>query len=95
MKDKVIAVIPARMNSRRFSGKVLYPYRGKPLLFYVWDEVRRARTVDRLIIATDQPEIKKAAEAFGAEVAVTSKRHRTGSDRVAEVIRKYHHKYPG
>jgi len=88
MKDKIIAVIPARINSRRFSGKVLYPYRGKPLLFYVWDEVRRARTVDRLIIATDQPEIKKAAEAFGAEVVLTSKKHRTGSDRVAEVVRK-------
>ncbi|MFZ5979721.1 MAG: 3-deoxy-manno-octulosonate cytidylyltransferase [Candidatus Zixiibacteriota bacterium] len=88
MKNEVIAVIPARMNSRRFSGKVLYPYRGKPLLFYVWNEVIKAGTIDRLIIATDQLEIKKAAEEFGAEVVMTSKRHRTGSDRVAEVIGK-------
>ena len=88
MKEKVVAVIPARMNSKRFSGKVLYPYRGKPLLFYVWNELGKARTVDRIIIATDQPEIKSAAEAFGAEVVMTSKRHRTGSDRVAEVVRK-------
>ena len=88
MKQKVTAVIPARMGSRRFSGKVLYPYLGKPLLFYVWDEVRRAKTIDRLLIATDQAEVARAAESFGAEVVMTSKRHRTGTDRVAEAVKK-------
>ncbi|MDD3730765.1 MAG: 3-deoxy-manno-octulosonate cytidylyltransferase [candidate division Zixibacteria bacterium] len=88
MKKKVVAVIPARLSSRRFSGKVLYPYHGKPLLYYVWNEVAKARTIDRLLIATDQPEIVQTARSFGAEVCLTAKRHKTGSDRVAEVMTK-------
>ncbi|MDH4156972.1 MAG: 3-deoxy-manno-octulosonate cytidylyltransferase [candidate division Zixibacteria bacterium] len=86
MADRVTAVIPARLGSRRFSGKVLYPYKGKPLLFYVWDEVRKASRIDRLVIATDSVEIMQVARSFGAEVIRTSVRHRTGTDRVGEAV---------
>ena len=50
MSTQVCAVIPARLGSRRFSGKVLFPYRGRPLLFYVWNAVRKARQIDDVII---------------------------------------------
>ena len=86
MAERVTGVIPARLGSRRFSGKVLYPYQGKPLLFYVWNEVRKSRRIDRLVIATDSTEIMRAAESFGAEVIRTSARHRTGTDRVGEAV---------
>lgn len=85
MKPKVLAVIPARMHSKRFSAKVLYRYRGKPLLFYVWKEAVGAAEIDRLVIATDSSEIARVAESFGAEVFPTSARHQTGSDRAAQV----------
>jgi len=85
MKPTVLAVIPARLHSRRFSNKVLYSYRRKPLLFYVWKEVCSAATIDRLVIATDSREIDRVASDFGAEVFRTSTRHKTGTDRVAEV----------
>jgi 3-deoxy-manno-octulosonate cytidylyltransferase (CMP-KDO synthetase) len=85
--QKTLAVIPARLGSTRFPRKVLYPWHGKPLLFYVWDRVRRAKTVDRAIIATDSAEIKQAAIGFGAEVITTSGRCPTGSDRVAEAVK--------
>jgi 3-deoxy-manno-octulosonate cytidylyltransferase (CMP-KDO synthetase) len=88
MTSGVVAVIPARIGSRRFPRKVLYPYRGRPLLYYVWREVCRSKLVDRTIIATDSPAIASAAKEFGAEVVRTSARHRTGSDRSAEVARK-------
>ena len=88
MKPKVLAVIPARLGSRRFSGKVLYPFKGKPLLFYVWHEMRKAKRVDRLVIATDSREIQRAAEDFGAEVILSRKNHLSGSDRVAEIAAK-------
>ncbi len=88
MKPQVLAVIPARLGSRRFSGKVLYPFKGKPLLFYVWNEMRRAKRVDRLVIATDSKEIRLAAEDFGAEVVLSRKSHPSGSDRVAEIAAK-------
>ena len=88
MKPRVVAVVPARMGSRRFPGKVIYPYRGKPLLFYLLDEVRKSKLIDRLIVATDSQEVRKVLGADGAEVIMTAARHRTGSDRAAEVVQK-------
>ncbi len=84
----IVAVIPARLNSTRFPRKVLQPYRRKPLLFYVWRDVGKAKTIDRVVIATDSREIEREATAFGAEVVRTKARHATGSDRAAEAVRK-------
>ena len=81
----VVAVIPARLKSLRFPGKVAYLHQGKPLLFYVWDSVRRASQIDRVVIASDDASILKLAASFGAEAIRTKKGHKTGSDRVAEV----------
>jgi len=88
MAPTVIAVIPARLNSKRFPNKVIYPYRGKPLLFYVYNEVRKAKKIDRVVVATDSRQVQKAVAAFGGEAVLTSRHHHTGSDRVAEVMQK-------
>ncbi|MBD3257050.1 3-deoxy-manno-octulosonate cytidylyltransferase [candidate division GN15 bacterium] len=88
MKPGVLAVIPARLGSSRFPGKALHSYRKRPLLYYVWHEMSRCKLVDRLVIATDSDVIADVAEGFGAEVARTSKAHKTGSDRAAEVALK-------
>jgi len=87
MSLRVTAVIPARMGSSRFAGKVLAVHRDRPLLYHVWRQVCRCRTVNRVLIATDSAKIADAATGFGAEVVRTSKRPRTGSDRVAEAMR--------
>lgn len=86
MALKVIGVIPARMDSKRFYGKVLFNYRGKPLIWYLYEELLKSKVIDRVIIATDNIEVRKTAEAFGAQVVMTKGRHKTGSDRVAQVM---------
>jgi len=88
MAAKVVAVIPARLNSQRFPNKVIYPWQGKPLLFYVYNEARKAKNIDRVVVATDNKLVQKAVAPLGMEVVLTSSRHRTGSDRVAEVMAK-------
>ncbi len=88
MKRKIVAVVPARLGSKRFEGKVLHLFQGKPLLYYVWKSLSKSNQIDRVIIATDDKKIKSTAEEFGAEVVVTSRRHKTGSDRLAEVAKK-------
>jgi len=85
MKTKIAAIIPARWASTRFPGKPLHPIAGKPLVQHVWERCRAAREVDYVIVATDDMRIAAAALAFGAEVSLTSARHRSGTDRVAEV----------
>ncbi|MCH7946962.1 MAG: 3-deoxy-manno-octulosonate cytidylyltransferase, partial [candidate division Zixibacteria bacterium] len=88
MSFKTVGVIPARMESKRFYGKVLYPYKGKPLLYYIYNEVSKAKKVDRFVVATDSQEIESAVREFGAEVIRTSGRCKTGSDRVAAVMQE-------
>src|SRR5208282_2831285 len=82
---KVLAVIPARHASSRFPGKPLASIAGKPMIQHVFERVRRAQLVSRVVVATDEASIQTAVEAFGGEAILTRRDHRTGTDRVAEV----------
>lgn len=88
MATRVVAVIPARLGSSRFPDKVIFPINGQPMLYHVHWALTKAKEVDRVLIATDDKKIKEVVEKFGGEVIMTSKRHRTGSDRAAEVLAK-------
>ncbi len=86
--SKAAGIIPARWGSTRFPGKPLYLVADKPLLRHVWERCQRAKKLDSVIIATDDLRIANAAFDWGAEVALTSPRHQSGTDRVAEVAKK-------
>jgi 3-deoxy-manno-octulosonate cytidylyltransferase (CMP-KDO synthetase) len=86
--SKAVGIIPARWSSTRFPGKPLHLIAGKPLLWYVWKACCKAKSLDSVIIATDDSRIADAAFDWGAEVALTSPKHQSGSDRIAEVARK-------
>jgi len=83
---KTIGIIPARWKSSRFEGKVLANILGKPMIQHVWERAKEAKTLDELIIATDNDEVIKKAESFGAKVVYTSKDQPSGTDRIAEVV---------
>ena len=85
--NRAVGVIPARWSSTRFPGKPLHLIAGKPLLRRVWEQSMRAKNLDLVIIATDDMRIAENAFNWGAEVALTSPSHRSGTDRVAEVAR--------
>lgn len=86
--SKVVAIIPARWGSTRFPGKPLHAIAGKPLIQHVWERACAADALDAVIIATDDMRIAEAAFDFGAEVSITSSKHRSGTDRIAEVVKK-------
>lgn len=85
---KVAVIIPARFASTRLPAKPLHLIAGKPLIQHVWERCAKAKGVDAVIVATDDIRIAECAFAFGAEVAMTSPKHRSGTDRVAEVAKK-------
>src|SRR2546421_8178854 len=85
---KAVGIIPARWVSSRFPGKPLHVIATKPLLRHVWERCRRSKKLDAVIIATDDMRIANAAFDWGAEVAMTSPKHQSGTDRIAEVARK-------
>lgn len=84
-KQNVIAIIPARRHSTRLEGKLLLPLNGKPLILHTVEQAKKARNIDKVMVATDSEEILKIVEESGNEAVMTSENHQSGSDRIAEV----------
>lgn len=80
----VIGVIPARFGSTRFPGKPLALIAGKPLIQHVVERCQAAKTLRKVIVATDDTRIWEAAQEF-CEVEMTRPEHPSGTDRIAEV----------
>ncbi len=80
-------IIPARLDSTRFPGKVLADRTGKPLVRHVHERAERASCVDRVIVATDDERIRAAVEAYGGAVVMTRRDHANGTSRIAEAAR--------
>lgn len=83
----VVAIIPARYASTRLPGKMLLSIAGKPLILHSLEQAKKARNVDRVIVATDDVRIFDVVTASGNEAVMTSADHRSGSDRLAEVAK--------
>jgi len=83
---RVLACIPARYGSTRFTGKVLARNTGKFLIQHTWERACQAKLPERVIIAADDQKIIDAAESFGAECLLTSTEHKSGTDRTAEAL---------
>ncbi len=82
----VVAIIPARYASTRFPGKPLANQTGKFLIQHVCEQVRRCTSIDRTIVAADDPRVVEAVKSFGGDVRLTRADHVSGTDRVAEVV---------
>src|SRR5262245_10118999 len=79
------AIIPARLNSSRLPGKVLINIGEKPMLQHVYEKALKSNA-NSIIIATDSIEIKTIAEKFADKVLMTDEKHRSGTERIAEVV---------
>ena len=84
----VVAIIPARYGSTRLPGKPLVDIGGKPMIQHVYESVLKAPGLERVLVATDDRRIEQAVKSFSGEVMMTSRRHTSGTDRLAEVARK-------
>jgi 3-deoxy-manno-octulosonate cytidylyltransferase (CMP-KDO synthetase) len=81
----VVAVIPSRFGSMRLPGKPLVALGGKPMVQHVYERTKRAQTVHKVLVATDDQRIVDAVKVFGGEARMTRSDHRTGTERIAEV----------
>ena len=87
----VAIILPARYQSSRFPGKPLADIGGRPLIEWVYRRASEVRGVARVVVATDHDGIADAVRGFGGEVVMTSAKHSTGTDRVAEAARDMAH----
>lgn len=86
---KALGVIPARYGSTRFPGKALADIKGKPMIQWCYESSLKSKLIDKLIVATDDKRIFDVVKRFGGEAVMTSKKHRSGTDRIAEAAKKF------
>ncbi len=85
--NKIIAVIPARYGSMRLPGKPLIILAGKTMIQRVYEQAKKSKYINNIIIATDDERIEKAVKKFGGEVVITPAEIASGSDRIAHVVK--------
>ncbi len=83
---KTLAIIPARYASSRFPGKPLVKIAGKSMIQHVWERAMQTPSISEVLVATDDQRILDAVEKFGAEGVLTSKKHKSGTDRTIEAL---------
>ena len=82
---KAVAIIPARLGSTRLARKALCAIAGKPMVAWVYEAARASSLLEDVIVATDAEEILEFCTKRGFHARMTSKDHRSGTDRVHEV----------
>jgi len=87
MTEKVVAIIPARMESSRLPDKPMVDILGLPMIVHVFKRCELAKYLDGVYVATDSLKIKNVVEKHGGNVIMTSKHHQTGTDRIAEAAK--------
>lgn len=86
---KTAIIIPARLASTRLKNKLLLEVKNKPIIQWVYESAKQSKLASSVIIATDSSEIFDKAKNFNAEVEMTSSEHKSGSDRIAEVVKRH------
>jgi len=82
----ILGIIPARYASTRFPAKALADIGGKSMIQRVVEQARRATSLSRVVVATDDTRIFDHVKDFGGEVVMTSVHHQSGTDRCQEVV---------
>lgn len=80
---KTYGIIPSRFGSSRFPGKPLAMLAGKPLVAWVVEAVKKAKTLDEVLVATDDARICEAVESYGGKAVMTPSELPSGTDRIA------------
>ena len=82
---KAIALIPARIGSTRFPGKMLVKIKGKALISRTYEAAVNTHLFTQVIVVTDSDDIQQEIEAIGGKVLRSKREHESGTDRIAEV----------
>lgn len=82
---RILGIIPARYASTRFPGKALVDIAGKSMVQRVYEQAKKCKLLNEVIIATDDQRIFDHVTSFSGKVLMTSTKHQSGTDRCAEV----------
>ena len=83
----IVGIIPARYASTRYPGKPLIDIQGKSMIQRVYEQASKSKSLDRVVVATDDEGIHKHVAGFGGEVVMTAEDHPSGTDRCSPTRR--------
>lgn len=89
---KKIAIIPVRMGSSRFPGKPLKKINGIPMIKIIYDEAKKNKNLDAVVVATCDQIIFDYVKTFDGNVIMTKKTHTRATERTAEAIKLWEKK---
>lgn len=90
LKLSIIGVIPARYKSSRYEGKPLALINGIPMIKRTYEQAKKSKLLDELVVATEHIKIKEYCESENMPVIMTTDSCLTGTDRIAEVAQEKH-----
>ncbi|MFL5765874.1 MAG: 3-deoxy-manno-octulosonate cytidylyltransferase [Bacteroidia bacterium] len=85
----ITGIIPARFASTRFPGKPLTDIGGKTMIQRVYEQSKKAKSLQDVVVATDDDRIFRHVESFGGNAVMTGEDHQSGTDRCFEAYRKF------
>ena len=85
----ILGLIPSRLNSKRLKHKPLLEIDGLPIIVHTFKRAMLSKKLDKVLVCADDNKIKKIVEKHGGEAILTSKKHKNGTERIAEVSKKF------
>lgn len=86
---KIFGIIPSRFQSSRFPGKPLVDIAGKSMIQRVYEQAKKAKLLDDVVVATDDARILAHVQSFGGNVQLTATHHKNGTERCAETVKYF------
>jgi len=86
-RNIILGIIPARYQSTRLPGKPLIKIGGTSMIRRVYKQVKKSNYISEIIAATDDKRILNEVTSFGGYAVMTSKKHKSGTDRITEVVK--------
>lgn len=83
---KAVILIPARLESKRFPEKVIFPILGKPMIEWVYSGASQSKLSDDVFVVTNSERIKDVVKAFGGKVVYINKDYTCGTERIADAV---------
>ena len=85
----ILGLIPSRLNSSRLKEKPLLKIDGLPIIVHTLKRALLSKKINKVIVCTDDKKIYDVVRDFGGEAIITSKKHKNGTERIAEVAKKF------
>jgi len=84
-----IALIPSRLNSKRLKHKPLLEIDGLPIIVHTFKRASLSKKLDKIIVCADDIRIVDTVKKYGGDAILTSKKHKNGTERIAEVAKNF------